>query len=50
MSTYSADSILLTIFEGDWLHLTVTNDTIPLLTTTMLDGVFPGLVDQYGDE
>ena len=49
VSDYSIDSLLLVLHEEGKIAFELTNDTIPELTTTMLEPLLPGLIERYGD-
>ena len=39
---------MVTLFMGNWFNIYIDQSLIPGLTTTLLDGFLPGLVDKYG--
>lgn len=55
VSRYTVESLFLTLFESNRLHVLLTNDIIPptsafSLTTTSLDVFLPGLVAKFGND
>jgi hypothetical protein len=41
---------MLTLQESGWLQFYIDNNTIPILSTTLLEGLLPGLVETYGKD
>jgi len=50
LSVASADSLMMVLHNSGKLSYYLDSDQLPELTTTLLDGLLPGLVDKYGKD